>query len=166
MISACKRKALFVPSHQQKLFELWSSTRANIFLQPTMGVFDKWLMFNAFLDWIPLGIVPILGLGPLPGPKIEDFFDGPASLAHRQCAWFFMTAGCARFAAGYGRSAVAKRLALISYIFEAVMFAVEIKQGTTTFERAAGGIVIPLLCAGLILAGYPATNTSSRGKSA
>ena len=130
-----------------------------------MGVFDKWLMFNALLDWIPLGIVPILGVNPLPGPKIEDFFDGPASLAHRQCAWFFMTAGCARFAAGYEKGAVAKKLALVSYIFEAVMFALEIKNGTTSFERAAGGIVIPLLCAGLISAGYSATNTNSKGKS-
>ena len=84
-----------------------------------MGVFDKWLMINAALDWVPLGIVPILGLDPLPGPKIEDFFDGPVSLAHRQCAWFFMTAGCARFAAGYDKTTAAKKLALISYIFDA-----------------------------------------------
>ena len=131
-----------------------------------MGVFDKWLMINAVLDWVPLGIVPILGLDPLPGPKIEDFFDGPVSLAHRQCAWFFMTAGCARFAAGYDKTTAAKKLALISYIFEAAMFALEIKNGATTFERVASGIFVPLLCAGLLSAGLRETPAIGKGKSA
>ena len=110
--------------------------------------FSKWLVFNGFLDIVPLGLAPIFG-AELPGPKLTDFFEGPLGVQHRMCAWFFLTAGFSRFSAGYGGTAVAKNLATLSYIAEAVMFITEIQNGTTTFAKVASGIAIPCVCAGL-----------------
>ena len=118
--------------------------------------FGGWLILNGILDFVPLGALPIFGIdSPLPGPKITDFFEGPLGLHHRMCAWFFISAGSARFAAGYGRSNTAKQLAAISYILEAVMFAIEVIYGTITFKKAAPGIVFTICCAAILMFGYP-----------
>ena len=153
---------------QAHLLRGWTTQSSSSMMSTGAKLLRGWMVFNAMLDLVPLGIVPLVtGKAGMLADMMPTLVRN--DLARRLSAWTFLKDAAPRMAAGWlaftsdGAPVALDALAMYSYASEFMLYLCEVFVfKTTTFEQAVGCFVIPGMCVLGLASGMLASNKLSK----